>query len=80
MRSPAKTRAPGASARCSSFTRNDTVAPFGSVQMPACTPCPASSIVTGAANVQVMSYSSVPTSKREPGPLAGMVTGRTRNR
>jgi len=33
-----------------------------------------------AENVQVMPHSSVPTSKREPGPLAGMVRGRTRNR
>jgi hypothetical protein len=80
MRSPAKTRAPGASAPCSSSTRKETVAPLGSMHMPSCTACPASSVVAGAAKVQVMSYSSVPTSKRKPGPLAGMVTGRMRNR
>ena len=80
MRSPAKTRAPGASAPCSSSTRKETVAPFGSVHVPSCTGFPAPSVVTGAANVQVMSYSSVPTSKRDPGPPAGMVAGRTRNR
>ena len=80
MRNPAKTRAPGASAPCSSFTRKETVAPFGSVQVPSCTKCPAPFVVTGAANVQAMSYSPVPTSKREAGPPEEMVTGRTRNR
>ena len=80
MRSPAKTRAPGASAPCSSSTRKETVAPFGSVHRPSCTEFSELSIVTGAANVQVISYSSVPTSKLEPGPPAGIVTGRTRNR
>ena len=80
MRNPAKTRTPGASALCSSSTRKETTAPFGSRHVPSCTDCPAPFVLTGAANVQVMSYSSVPTSKREPGPLAGTVTGRTRNR
>ncbi len=80
MRSPAKTRAPGTSAPCTSFTRKEIVAPFGSVHVPSCANFPAASVVTGTANVQVMSYSSGPTSKREPGPLAGTVTGRTRNR